>query len=546
MSRTEEAPSVNDLAPLLQRVQAITERHRGERRQQDAPTSVWEILDRTTAEDRGHSYLLAAMLDPDGLNGQRGQFLNLFFDVLLAEGKIRGEQAAAYKAAKWQVRVDVPFKAADGEGDERFDILLCAKDKNDVIVIVNKVYADDQSGQLIRHWQYARELVREADPEHVVLLYLRPVESQPGDDSLGKPADPDRVSVKRCLKLISYKDTIAEWIDRCLAASALMPGVERTLCQYQDVITQLTGQSISKEMNMDITSLLTENPENLQAGIDAARAIGQAKASVQHRFWRTLEERLAQLGCTLVANPQYCFSESKTHDYYEKGRLDDGLNEFGIGILLPCANADDDATRHLFRLGLWIVLTEDLWYDWKLGHIRDAQDRPEWVDFDNVWTTLEAWDSLLAAFRRAELDIREHTASAALAWQSPRPALRTNFALFGKDCTELADDGKLIERTEGIAEEVMSLIERVPADALSDWRRACLDRVGTVTSAIASPEEPIDSLRLLDVSRAHAQRVLALCDGSKAHAAKQLGISDDLLTEYLGAGRQEPLGQLTQ
>ena len=70
MSVTGETPDIGDMKLLLQRVQTITERHRKQRRQQGADFNIWDILGRTTAEEKGHSSFLAALLNPDGPHGQ--------------------------------------------------------------------------------------------------------------------------------------------------------------------------------------------------------------------------------------------------------------------------------------------------------------------------------------------------------------------------------------------------------------------------------------------------------------------------------------------
>ena len=79
---------------LLYRVKTIVACHEQAARRQGLKFNVFDILDRTRDEVKGHSAFLAELLNPRGSHGQGGQFLRLFIEQLKEANYCKSKEPA--------------------------------------------------------------------------------------------------------------------------------------------------------------------------------------------------------------------------------------------------------------------------------------------------------------------------------------------------------------------------------------------------------------------------------------------------------------------
>ncbi|MFC1601791.1 PD-(D/E)XK nuclease family protein, partial [Candidatus Sumerlaeota bacterium] len=163
------------VSELLQRTRDIVERHTEQSAKHAADFNVFEILGRTDDEVKCHSAFIACLLDPQGSHGQKSLFLKPFLDRL-RNGISPDDQSVDWitREGTWRVGTEVAFD----KGKHRIDILLEAEES--IIAIENKIYADDQDGQMRRY----KEKIDQSGKRNRALVYLTLDRRKPSDRSL--------------------------------------------------------------------------------------------------------------------------------------------------------------------------------------------------------------------------------------------------------------------------------------------------------------------------------------------------------------------------
>ena len=173
----------------------------------------------------------------------------------------------------------------------RIDILLefsKGKEKK-VIIIENKIYAEDQIGQLNRY--YYSMINKNYSSDELEIVYLTLDGSEPDEEStkgLSKEA-------KEKIVIISYKENIIGWIDNCIKEVAEVPIMRETLIQYKSLLKKITGKE-DKKMIKEIEKLVLSNNEYLKMiyKIDYT-LLREIKIDLQFKFWEKLEEKLNEI-----------------------------------------------------------------------------------------------------------------------------------------------------------------------------------------------------------------------------------------------------------
>ena len=173
----------------------------------------------------------------------------------------------------------------------RIDILLefsKSKEKK-AIIIENKIYAEDQIGQLNRY--YYSMINKNYSNDELKIVYLTLDGSEPDEEStkgLSKEA-------KEKIVIISYKENIIGWIDNCIKEVAEVPIMRETLIQYKSLLKKITGKE-DKKMIKEIEKLVLSNNEYLKMiyKIDYT-LLREIKIDLQFKFWEKLEEKLNEI-----------------------------------------------------------------------------------------------------------------------------------------------------------------------------------------------------------------------------------------------------------
>jgi len=184
-----------------------------------------------------HTPILKELLDPNGSHGQGNLFLKSFVKSLKLNF-----------CCDDNVFVKREFRNSYGQID------LLIENKNNAIVVENKIHAEDQSKQLNRYYDYC--IKQNKKP---ILLYLTLRGDEPSSSSLGsiKKIDDEYVIVLNNkniivnLQCISYEDDIAKWLEELLSNEQLSQNIKAAIKQYLNLLSMLTSKLITakKELN---------------------------------------------------------------------------------------------------------------------------------------------------------------------------------------------------------------------------------------------------------------------------------------------------------
>ena len=226
-----------------------------------------------------HSAFLAALLNPDGSHGMQDAFLKAFIDTI-AHGGTKPELDTAHAKVYTEYNIGNITETTGG----RIDILITDRSKTGsskgsghAIIIENKIWAADQSNQLLRYHNFGDDVY----PKKYVLLYLTLNGDEPSAQSRGTLNAQD--GGYQC---ISYRSDIIDWLRQCAQLSFDKPRVRETILQYINLLQQLTNQNIMEQKQL--IQLLT-NKENFEQACKIADTMPAAK---QYMVETLLREQL--------------------------------------------------------------------------------------------------------------------------------------------------------------------------------------------------------------------------------------------------------------
>jgi hypothetical protein len=245
--------------------------------------NVFEILRIGHYEVGTHSPILAELLDPNGRHGQGSRFLELFAEVI--GSKLRDRTFMLEKSRTGLGILPDPHtsmvsqeKSLGGLG--RVDILICDA-SGKTLIIENKIYAGDQENQISRYLD---------DESCPIVIYLTLNGSAPSGYSFDPKNDSSSVRSNR-LVCLSYSKDILDWLDACRKEVITVAQVRDSLTQYMQLIKRLTGQNPSEHMTENITSLIIQSRDNLEAYL----TILESKQAVQRSLIQKLNDEVSLL-----------------------------------------------------------------------------------------------------------------------------------------------------------------------------------------------------------------------------------------------------------
>ena len=412
------ALSLNNIHQLIESVKGIESRYKDDAVQSGADFNIFQIIGMTSDEVRVHSAFLATLLDPQGSHRQGDLFLRLFTKQLSQIVHNFDTESAVVECEKYIGRMT---ETTGG----RIDIHI-SDEKGHKIIIENKIYAPDQTNQLIRYHNYAPD---------AVLLYLTLDGKAPGKDSVG-----DLIEEQNYYH-ISYSNEILDWLTECYEAVKKIPTLAEGINHYINLIKILTNQSTNIMMTKEIAEAIASSSSNIQAAIEIQRALQDVKGNIQQKFWNKLIERFQSESYKV----KKYFYDTEVDDLSEYIRNFVRTNASGsgdihknkwYGIEIPVAEIDEYSIQwrievdhniyYGFKLhkGNHLVLSGDKTFDYLRTHLSD-----------NSWQYGETW----------------------LAWKYPN-GNRINFREFNNpEIFDLADDNlNMIDR---IVKESIDYIE---------------------------------------------------------------------------------------
>ena len=210
--------------------------------------NIFNVLGVTSDETRTHSAFIAELLDPNGSHGLGDQFLRSFIDTVDCLRSWNFDT----KSAKVHKELSIGGKNEDCSEGGRIDIAVESNGK--AIIIENKIYAGDQEKQLLRYYNYGTTNCSNG----FRLLYL----TLNGDDA--SKYSREKLVVNEDYYTVAYNHEIYDWLQRCIEFSARHSLVRETLIQYQNLINQLTMNSMDKNSQEELLKLMSD-PKNIDS-----------------------------------------------------------------------------------------------------------------------------------------------------------------------------------------------------------------------------------------------------------------------------------------
>ena len=385
---------------LLGRVRLLKDKYDALAAANGANFNIFEILDRETDEVHTHSAILANLLDPKGSHGQGIAFARLFPPL-----KDWGDDELKSAAVGAEVTVD---------SESRLDILIETDDS--CIVIENKIHAGDQERQLERYHQYASS---RGKPFKVYYLTLQG--DPPSELSLGSLPD-------KCVKRLSYRDAVSDWLEVCVKEVALVPQIREILSQYRALVGKLTGKG-QRNLTMELKDLLKQkqgDAYNFELAPAIAGAVTELSIEAEWTFWEALRASLlspSDPGELLELDEQVSNAKQVTEDVLRTDHSA-GKNRYGHGWTfrivpeLPHAPSGTQETRLRVGCDGWG------WGTFSLIGVEHTADGWEWIACSEAKELVDWWSPRLAklgwkpsdewrlgwCYPRRNIDLRKNTA----------------------------------------------------------------------------------------------------------------------------------------
>jgi hypothetical protein len=176
--------------------------------------NIYRILRLERKEVLVHTPILAELLNPAGTHGQGFLFLNSF--LLMLERHGQKPFAATQEEHQWFVESEKPTYSHGN-----LDVLVTCPRLGCLIVIENKIGAQEREDQIWDYWCWMRKRIQQFP--HQRLIFLTPD---------GREAHTAQVAEYMSL---SYHSDICSWLENIIP-QVKSPTVRETICQYLQII----------------------------------------------------------------------------------------------------------------------------------------------------------------------------------------------------------------------------------------------------------------------------------------------------------------------
>lgn len=231
-----ELASLNN---LLSSTKAIVLQNEEATKKRGEDFNIFSVLGMESSETKTHSGMLVALLDPKGNHYQETTFLKLFLEEI---GYDYGSENLSQVKVKAEHHLGTITEDYMSGG---FIDILISLPSGKAIAIENKIYAGDQPKQLYRYSLYKNGLCE--------LYYLNLYGSKPSTVSSHTLQDSD-------YKIITYRNQIIEWLEKCMEAVKAGSIIETSIRQYYILIKQLTN-TMDNKLEKEFNNIIFENLE---------------------------------------------------------------------------------------------------------------------------------------------------------------------------------------------------------------------------------------------------------------------------------------------
>ena len=253
--------------------------------------NIFSIMKMESDEVRLHSRFIGELLNPFGKHNQGALFLKLFVEHVVNKLELEIYIDEELEKATIIIEENIGLISDDYEKGGRIDLVIKPNGEKKVIVIENKIYAIDQHKQLVR---YKQEYPKS------ILLYLTLNGKQPDETSI-KNDENNLLKKDHDFYCISYEEQILIWLKECIKYSYEKPLLRETISQYINLIKHLTHQTMNEDMNKELLSNISKNPEY----IESAEIIYKSWLNVRFKIIENLKIHIIKISNTLGLNLEF-------------------------------------------------------------------------------------------------------------------------------------------------------------------------------------------------------------------------------------------------
>lgn len=315
--------------PLLNQVGSILKSYDKIAKSTGENFNIFTVMGMESNEVKTHSAIIGELLNPKGSHGLKEIPLNIFLQQVIKPLLEENNNELFTKHFDFDFEntksyiEDFAGKINEDKTEGgRIDIVI--KDNKKAFLIENKIYADEQTNQLIRYKKFYPNAP-------IIFLTLFGSDAKTATD----------LEINKDYFIISYEEHVLKWLEECLKEAVKYPMLREVIRQYINLVKKLTHQTINQELKKEIMELIKNN--FLEAA-EIAKNYDAAKNDVIEGFWvklfesQSLKEKLKETwkieqNKTLI--PKYnhlLFSHNendKAYLYYRYNN-NDGAVECGI------------------------------------------------------------------------------------------------------------------------------------------------------------------------------------------------------------------------
>lgn len=257
---------------LLEQVSVISNKYKDIAKITGENFNIFQILNMSTSEVSLHSKLIAELLNPNGSHDQGILFLKLFIDECgLTDFLLDAELEQTNVAIEVSVgKIDENY-----ESGGRIDIVL-KFNNGEIILIENKIYAEDQYNQLVRY--------KQAYP-NAKIVYL----NLWGDNEEIKEVGGLNKSE---FIWISYKDNVANWLTNSLKEVYNRPNIIYILEHYLKTVKTITNQNTNSIMNKEIIDIILKSESNLTSAFEISNVLHEVRKQTAQKLINQIQTKI--------------------------------------------------------------------------------------------------------------------------------------------------------------------------------------------------------------------------------------------------------------
>jgi hypothetical protein len=197
-----------------------------------------------------HSRFIKSLLNPE----EKHEFGSAFLEMFLKQVKISGFSTKG-----------IIIECEKNTHNNRYiDIAIENKTQKQMIIIENKIWADDLDNQLSDYYQFGINLYKKH--ENIYIIYLTPYGRRPKENSFSKEIN-QPVNGITC---ISYENDIIDWLESC---KKIIKNKNCRLYYCIEMYSELISKTINRDKYMEkILKQLVNNPKQMALAIDIVKA----------------------------------------------------------------------------------------------------------------------------------------------------------------------------------------------------------------------------------------------------------------------------------